>query len=288
VAAEPVAIGRLGRRRTLERRPPAVTKIALGVLAVIVLACLLASLVAPHDPTRLAPTERFLDPSLSHPFGTDELGRDLFSRVLYGGRYSLGIAAGATLVAMLAGAAWGFAAAFGRGLVDELLMRFADVTMAIPQMLFALVFVAAFGATGPGMALIIGALLTPVTARMVRSAVLGELQGDYYTAAVAYGASKPRLVMKELLPNVAGPIGVQAAINAANAIILEAALSFVGLGIKPPDASWGTLLQQGYQKMYQSADYVIYPAVAIFVTIWMLNLLADQLGGTDDLRGRTG
>nr|WP_221242883.1 ABC transporter permease [Conexibacter arvalis] len=276
------------RGRTLGRRRPVVTKVALGVLGTIVLACLLASAVAPYDPTRLAPTERFLSPSGSHPFGTDELGRDLFSRVLYGGRYSLGIAFGATLVAMLAGAVWGFAAAFGRGLVDELLMRFADVTMAIPQMLFALVFVAAFGATGPGLAIIIGALLTPVTARMVRSAVLGELQADYFTAAVAYGASTPRLMLRELLPNISAPLGVQAAINAANALILEAALSFVGLGIQPPDASWGTLLQQGYQKMYQSTTYVIFPALAIFVTIWMLNLLADQLGGTDDLRGRTG
>lgn len=287
--ASPVAIGLSARRRrTLPRRPPAVTVVALSVLGLIVLLCVLAPLVSSYDPSRLAPTDRFADPSFSHPFGTDELGRDLFTRVLYGGRYSLGIAFGATFVAMLVGSAWGFAAAFGRGFVDELLMRFADVTMAIPQMLFALVFVAAFGTTGAGLALIIGVLLAPVTARMVRSAVLGELQADYYTAAVAYGASVPRLIVRELLPNIAGAIGVQAAINAANAIILEAALSFVGLGVKPPDASWGTLLQQGYQKMYQSADYVIYPAVAIFVTIWMLNLLADQLGGTDDLRGRTG
>jgi peptide/nickel transport system permease protein len=278
---------RLGRRRGA-RRAPLVAVIALATLGLIVLLCIAAPLVSRYGPNELAPLDRFAGPSLAHWFGTDELGRDLFSRVMYGGRISLGIAAGATAISMVAGALWGFAAAFGRGLLDEVLMRFADATMAVPQMLLALVFVAAFGATGLGLAIIIGVLLTPVTARMTRSAVLTELQADYYLAAVAYGASPRRLVLREVLPNVASPLGVQASINAAHAIVLEAALSFVGLGIQPPKASWGTLLQQGYQKMYQSFDYVVFPGLVMFVTIWMFNLLADQLGGVEDLRGRTG
>jgi ABC-type dipeptide/oligopeptide/nickel transport system permease subunit len=278
---------RISPRRARPRRGSAVTIAAVTVLLLIVLLCAIGPLLA-KDPSVIDNANRFAGPSSANWFGTDELGRDLFARIVEGGRISLGIAAGATVVSMALGLLWGFAAALGRGLPDELLMRLADVTMAIPQLLFALVFVAAFGASTTGLALIVGVLLTPVTARMIRSAVLGELQSDYTEAARAYGASRWRLMAKEVLPNIGAPLGVQAAINAANAIVLEAALSFVGLGVQPPDASWGTLLQQGYQKMYSSTTGVIFPALAIFLTIWMLNLLADQLGGTDDLRGRTG
>lgn len=277
---------KIGRRRAPRPKSPA-TIAALVVLALIVLLCAIGPLFA-QDPSELDNANRFASPSMANLFGTDELGRDLFARVVEGGRISLSIGAGATVVSMLLGALWGFGAALSRGLLDEVLMRLADVSMAIPQLLFALVFVAAFGASPAGLALIIGVLLTPVTARMIRSTVLGELQSDYTQAALAYGATRRRLVLREVLPNITAPLGVQAAINAANAIILEAALSFVGLGVQPPDASWGTLLQQGYQKMYLSTTGVIFPALAIFLTIWMLNLLADQLGGTDDLRGRTG
>ena len=284
--AVPFTIGR-ARRRRVPRRGQWVTVTAVTVLALIALLCLIGPLFA-EDPTALDNANRFTGIGSGSLFGTDELGRDRFARMLEGGRISLAIAGGATVVSMLVGALWGFGAALGRGLLDDVLMRTADVAMAIPQLLFALVFVAAFGATTAGLALIIGLLLTPVTARMIRSAVLGELQADYSQAAVAYGATRWRLVRRELLPNISAPLGVQAAINAANAIILEAALSFVGLGVQPPEASWGTLLQQGYQKMYQSTTGVIVPAVAIFLTIWMLNLLADQLGGNEDLRGRTG
>ncbi len=180
---------------------------------------------------------------------------------------------------MVLGIAWGMAAAFGRGWVDEILMRLADTVMAIPQILFALVFISAFGADPVKLAVIIGVLLTPTTARLVRSSVLSELQEDYFTAAVAFGSTRRRLLFAEVLPNAKGPIVVQAAINAANAILLEASMSFVGLGIAPPEATWGTLVQQGYQKMYQSIGYVLFPALFIFVTIWLLNVLADQFGG---------
>lgn len=281
-----VGVRKIGRRRAPRPTSP-VTIAALVVLGLIVLLCAIGPFFT-QDPSAIDNANRFASPSASNLFGTDELGRDLFARIVEGGRISLAIGAGATVVSMLLGALWGFAAALGRGLLDEVLMRLADVTMAIPQLLFALVFVAAFGASPAGLALIIGILLTPVTARMIRSTVLGELQSDYTQAALAYGATRRRLILREVLPNISAPLGVQASINAANAIILEAALSFVGLGVQPPDASWGTLLQQGYQKMYLSTTGVIFPALAIFLTIWMLNLLADQLGGTDDLRGRTG
>ena len=276
----------LALRSARPRRRFAVASwIPLGLLAIIVLACVLAPLLAPYDPAAQS-SDRFAGPSAAHLFGTDELGRDLFSRVLYGGQLTVFIAGGATLVAMVLGIAWGMAAAFGRGWVDEILMRLADTVMAIPQILFALVFISAFGADPVKLAVIIGVLLTPTTARLVRSSVLSELQEDYLTAAGAFGSTRRRLLFAEVLPNAKGPIIVQAAINAANAILLEASMSFVGLGIAPPEATWGTLVQQGYQKMYQSIGYVLFPALVIFVTIWLLNVLADQFGGDRKVRGR--
>lgn len=276
--------GRRPRRASVVR-PTRLTVVVAVVLMVIVVSCLAASMIAPYDHTEQSAL-RFAGPSAQHWFGTDELGRDLFSRALYGGRLTILVTGGAAVIALVLGTAWGMAAAFARGILDEILMRLADTVMAIPQILFALVFVAAFDATPLKLAVIIGVLLTPTTARMVRSAVLTELQDDYYAAAIAYGAPRRRLLSSEVLPNIRAAIGVQTAINAANAIILEAALSFVGLGIQPPDASWGTLVQQGYQKMYQSLGYVLFPTMLIFVTIWMLNLLADQLGAGRDPRGR--
>jgi peptide/nickel transport system permease protein len=276
----------LALRSARPRRRLAVASwIPLALLGVIVLACVLAPVIAPYDPSAQSP-ERFAGPSAGHLFGTDELGRDLFSRVLYGGQLTIFIAGGATLVAMVLGIAWGMAAAFARGVWDEILMRLADTVMAIPQILFALVFISAFGADPVKLAVIIGILLTPTTARLVRSSVLSELQEDYFTAAVAFGSKRSRLLFAEVLPNARGPIVVQAAINAANAILLEASMSFVGLGIAPPEATWGTLVQQGYQKMYQSIGYVLFPALFIFVTIWLLNVLADQFGGDRKGKGR--
>ena len=266
------------RERAIRRRRlPVLTIISASVLGLIVLASVLVPIVAPYDPSAQSP-DRLVGPSGAHLLGTDELGRDLLSRILFGGQLTIFIALGATVLAMLLGLVWGMAAAFLGGWLDELLMRLADTVMAIPQILFALVFVSAFGADPVKLAVIVGILLTPTTARLVRSSVLSELKEDYFTAAVAFGASRPRLVLTEVLPNVRGAIVVQAAINAANAILLEASLSFVGLGIAPPEATWGTLVQQGYQKMYQSIGYVIFPALFIFVTIWLLNVLADQLG----------
>ena len=264
-----------GRRRT-----GLVPIIAGSVLALIVLACVVGPWLMSSDSGTALSTDRFAGISGAHWLGTDELGRDLFARVLRAGRISLGVAGGATLVAMLLGAAWGMIAAFSRGLVDEILMRLADVTMAAPQMLLALIFVAAFGATPVKLAVIVGILLTPVTARMIRSAVLTERAEDYYIAAIAFGAPKWRLILTEVLPNVWAPIGVQSAINVANGIILEAALSFIGLGIQDPDISWGLLLKYGFSMQSRSLGYMLYPAATIFVTIWMLNLLADQLGRT--------
>lgn len=280
--AETVAAMTVVRRRSRKRRD-AVTIAALAVLTVIAVGCVCAAWLAPYDPSLLG-SQRFAGSSWSHWFGTDELGRDLLSRVMYAGRTTIGIAGGAAVFAMLAGLAWGLAAAFARGLVDDILMRLADVSMAVPQMLLALVFVAGFGANPVKLAIIVGVLLTPVTARMIRSAVLTEKSRDYYHSAIACGMSGPRLVLTEIVPNIWAPIGIQSAINVASAVILEASLSFIGLGIQDPDISWGLLVKWGYEKLSRSLGYVAFPSLAILITILMLNLLADQLGRVDTRR----
>ena len=270
-------------RRLLRRREAVVILVLLGLLIISAVA---APLFTPYSPIALAPRDRFQPPSLTHLFGTDELGRDLYTRVLYGGRIALGIGAAATVIAMLIGVAWGFIAAMRRGWVDEILMRLADAAMAIPTILFALVLVAAFGASTVNLAVIIGLLLAPVTARLARSAALDELTSEYVLAAVASGATRTRMLFSEVLPNTLPSLLVLATLNAASAILTEASLSFVGLGVQPPEASWGTLLFQGYQKIYQAIWYPIFPGLVIFLTIWLLNLLADQLQSVMDPRER--
>lgn len=270
-------------RRLLRRREAVVILVLLGLLIISAVA---APLFTPYSPIALAPRDRFQPPSLAHLFGTDELGRDLYTRVLYGGRIALGIGAAATVIAMIIGVAWGFIAAMRRGWVDEVLMRLADAAMAIPTILFALVLVAAFGASTVNLAVIIGLLLAPVTARLARSAALDELTSEYVLAAVASGATRTRILLSEVLPNTLPSLLVLATLNAASAILTEASLSFVGLGVQPPEASWGTLLFQGYQKIYQAIWYPIFPGLVIFLTIWLLNLLADQLQSVMDPRER--
>jgi ABC-type dipeptide/oligopeptide/nickel transport system permease subunit len=265
------------RSRLRRASHPTALAVAVTILGVLVAACVLGPLLA-QDPNEVDPAIAFSGSSSAHWLGTDDLGRDLFSRVLSGGRLSLLISAGAVAVAFALGTLWGFVAAMRRGLVDELLMRSADALMAIPQLLFALVCISAFGASTLSLALVIGVLLAPTTARQARSAALSEMSRDYYAAAIAYGARRRRLLLVELLPNTTGSLAVQAAINAAGAMILEASLSFIGLGIQPPDASWGTLLQQGYAFLYQRPGYAVFPGLAILLTIWMLNVIADQLG----------
>jgi peptide/nickel transport system permease protein len=261
--------------------PPAV------ILTVIVLWCVLAPLVAPYSPTAFSSARLFARPSAAHWFGTDELGRDLFTRVLYGGRISLLIATESTALAMVIGALWGVLAALGRSWVSEGLMRLADVAMGIPAILLALVFVAAVGSSTTKLAIIIGVLLAPHTARFVRALTLTENESDYADAARAYGASRRRLVVRELLPNMAPSLIVQASVNAATAILLEAALSFIGVGIQPPAASWGSLVRSGYDQLYSYPAYAVFPGAAIVLAVWALNTLGDGLGATPDLHVRS-
>lgn len=256
------------------RVPP----LSVIVLTVIVVLCLAAPIVSRYDPNNTDALNLFAAPSGQHWLGTDELGRDLFTRLLYGGRLSLLVTTGSVAVAFVVGTLWGVVAAMRGGLIDEVLMRTADVTMAIPQILFALVCVAAVGASLLSLIVIVGLLLGPSSARMARSVVMQEMTLDYYSAGIAYGSEGLPLLFREVFPNILPALTSQAVINAASAIILEASLSFVGLGVQPPQMSWGILLQQGYGFLYNDPVYVAAPAVVILTTVFCLNLAADRLG----------
>ncbi len=159
-------------------------------------------------------------------------------------------------------------------------MRIADVAMAIPQILFGLVFIAAFGTSLVNLIVIVGILLSPTSARLIRSVVLAEREADYVRAAVAFGATRRSIAAKEIFPNTTSHLSVLAAINMANALLLEAAFSFVGLGVQPPRASWGTILQQGYSNIYYAFYYAAFPAAAIVLVLLLLNVLARSLQGS--------
>ncbi len=281
---EPAAAGhsRVRRVRRVRISPPPASVL---VLLAIVGMCLLVPRLSRQDPTGLDTANAFGTMSARHWLGTDELGRDKLSRLLYGGELSLSVAGGSVAVAFLAGTLWGVLASGARGLPDELLMRGADITMAIPQILFALVCVAAFGASLVSLIVLTGLLLAPSTARMARAAIVREMALDYYAAAVTYGASRGRLLLREVLPNILPDLASQAAINAASAMILEASLSFVGLGVQPPQMSWGVLLQQGYGFLYNDPSYAAAPAILILATVLCLNLAADRLAGAERLTG---
>jgi ABC-type dipeptide/oligopeptide/nickel transport system permease subunit len=266
------------------RRPLAVLGAAVVVL--IVGTVLFGPYLDRQDPYAIDPSVLFKPPSLQHLFGTDELGRDLFTRSLYGGRLALGIAFGAMAIGVAIGSAWGFTAALRGGWLDQLLMRSADTAMAIPEILLALVFVAAFGATIVSLTVIIGLILVPITARVMRSAILGEMATDYYLAAVASGASVYKIVTSELLRNTSPTLLARISLSFATAIVLEASLSFLGLGVQPPLASWGSLVHDGYGVLYQAPTYFVFPAALIFISILALNLLADEIQVILDPRSR--
>ena len=259
----------------LLRQPAAVVSGIAVVL--IILATVGAPLIAPYSPRESDFTQLFAQPSWKHLLGTDEIGRDLLSRILYGGRTSLIVATFATVISMIVGIAWGFVAALREGWIGEILMRIADAAMGMPVILLGLVLVAAFGASTLSLILILGSLFAPATARLARSTLLAELRSEYHLAAVSVGASRTRIVLTELLPNTLPVLLARASLVAADAIFVEASLSFVGLGVQPPDASWGTLLQQGYTNLYRSYTYPIFPGLVILVAVLALNTLGDSL-----------
>lgn len=271
--------------RAITRRKTAL--IGLIFVLVVVIAAIAAPLIAPYPPTEMHARDRLQGPSMSYWFGTDESGRDLFTRILYGARFSVAAAVFSTGLALLLGVPIGLLAGYRSGLVDDVLMRILDGFLAIPPILLALTLLAALGPSLGNVILAVGALGMPLSARITRASVLVERERDYTLAARSIGATDRYIMLRILLPNSLPPLIVTASLLAANAILLEAALSFLGLGVQPPRASWGVLLQLGYGYMSHSYWYVVIPGVCIALLVWSFNVIGDALRDGLDPRLRS-
>jgi peptide/nickel transport system permease protein len=257
---------------------------SLVTLLLVVLISVVGPYVARYSVTDIDPLNQFQGASWDHLLGTDLLGRDNLSRTMAGGRLALFIAFVATAFALVVGGVWGAIAAQAGGVVEAGLMRLADAMLAIPLILLALILVAAFGTDLVPLSIVLGILHTPWTARIVRSAVRSELVSEYCIAARSFGTGRARLLFREVLPNVVPTLLVQASLVAASVMLAEAALSFLGLGTSPPEASWGALLLAGYQEMGSSLWLVIVPGVALVVTVMAVNTLGERLQAVLDPR----
>ncbi len=245
------------------------------MVASLVLVALLAPLLAPHDPTR-AVASSFGDPaapSWTFPLGTDELGRDVLSRIIYGARISLEVGIAAMAVTMTIGVAIGLAAGFFGGTVDFILMRFTDVMLTFPGLLLAMALVSVLGPSLLGILIVIGVVSWTSIARVVRAEALSMSQRDFVVAARALGAPSLRLIIRHVLPNVAQTIIVMAALGTSGTLLLDAALSFLGLGVPPPTPSWGRMIEEATIYFRTAPWLATFPGLAIFYAVLAFNLL---------------
>lgn len=228
--------------------------------------------------------ESRLPPSLEHPFGTDTLGRDVLSRVIYGARISLTVGVVATGISTIIGLVMGAIAAYYGGIWDTIIMRLADIFLAFPYTLFVVAMIAVIGNGIQNVFIAIGILGWPSIARVFRSAILSVKENDYVDAARAMGASDVRIVARHIFPNSVASIVVYATMNIGGAILTESALSFLGMGVVPPDPSWGTLIQSGQQYLQTEPWLMILPGLAILSTVLAFTLLGDGLRDALDVK----
>jgi len=262
-----------------------VAMVALGFLAALILTAAFAPWLVPHDPNAQSLIDRLQSPNATYWLGTDDLGRDVLSRMLIAARVSLLAAVEATAVSIVLGVPLGLAAGYLGGWVDTVTSRVADAIMAIPSLLFALAIIAVLGPDLTKAMLAIGFVNAPRFFRIVRGATLVVREQPFIVAALALGGSGRRIVAGHILPNVQSPLIVQISLSMGFAILFEAALSFLGLGVQPPDASWGTMLGRSTKFMERAPYLVIFPGLAIFLTVLAFNILGDAIN--DALSQRT-
>jgi len=261
----------------------------IGATLVIVMfvTAIVAPLVIPADfATRMTMTARLSPPSLMHWLGTDQLGRDLFYRVMLGGRTSLAIAAAAVMISLILGLPLGMISGFYRGRIDNVLMRLVDTLLSFPVLLLALTISAMLGPSVPNATIAIGVAFTPFLARIVRGEALRVTQMPYIEAARAAGANDRQLILRHVLPNAAPPIIVQATISLAFAILAEAGLSFLGLGAQPPQSSWGLMIQASRDYLDVAPWTGLVPGAAVALSVLGLNMSGDVLRDVFDPRTR--
>lgn len=252
-------------------------RIGLILTGVLLFAALIGPLLPVPNPNLIDTSATFLGPSLQHPLGTDDLGRDLLSRLLFGSRTSLGIAAGAVGLAVLIGHIMGMAAGFVGGGVDLVIGRVTDMFFAIPALLIAIGIIAILGSSRVNTALAIGIGMSPLFVRIVRSAVVQAKAQDFVAHAKALGLPWWRILLKEIWPTIMPTVIVQATVALGFAILDEAGLGFLGLGVQPPDASWGAMFTLGRRFMLTEPSLVLTVGAALAIAVFGLNLLSDGL-----------
>jgi ABC-type dipeptide/oligopeptide/nickel transport system permease subunit len=263
------AIGRLARHRL------ALTGSVLVVVGTSL--ALFAPWLSPFDPAAIDHRAMLASPSAAHPLGTDDLGRDLLSRLMHGGRVSLGVGVTSVLLAVGAGVPLGLITGYLGGKVDEALMRLLDSVMALPALVLALTIAAVLGLGLVNGMIAIAIVLVPTFTRLVRGQVLSVKHNDYVQAAHATGLPTWVVLARHILPNVVNPVIVQAALGVGFAVIIESSLSFIGLGAQPPTPTWGSMVQVGFQYLEIAPRLVLAPATMIFLAVLGFNMLGDGL-----------
>lgn len=237
-----------------------------------------------EDVTKQNTAVRLQSPSMEYPFGTDEFGRDMFARIIYGAKYSLGISFLAVLIGLVCGGSIGLIAGYYGKKWDDILMRLMDILLAMPMILFAMVIVAALGPSTMNLVVALSISLIPTFARIVRGATLTVKDNEYIEASKAVGASDFYIITRHIIPNCMAPIIVQTTLRIATTITNTAAISFLGLGIKPPIPEWGSLLSAGRSFIRDSSYLTLFPGLAIMITVLSLNLVGDGLRDALDPR----
>jgi peptide/nickel transport system permease protein len=251
--------------------------IGVGILAIWVFCAIFGESITPYDPFNDF-ARRHLPPSPEHLFGTDRLGRDVFSRVIVGARDVLLVAPLAAILGVVAGTLLGLTMGFYRGLVDDAISRVVEAFLSLPVILVALLTLVVLGSSTTVVVLVVGILFTPIVARTVRSAVIAERQLDYVTAAKLRGESGPYIITREIFPNVLGPIVVELTVRFGYAIFTIATLSFLGVGLQPPSPDWGLTISDEYTNMISGKWWpTFFPALAIATCVVAVNLIADAL-----------
>ncbi len=249
----------------------------LIIVALVALTAALADLIAPYNPSQIQPVGVLSAPNQLHLLGTDAIGRDVLSRIILGSRVSILAGAVSVGVALSLGVLIGLVAGYNGGWIDDVLMRMVDALYSFPALLLALAITAILGPGLTNVMLAIGIVFTPAFARLVRGQALSVRERDFVTAARVTGAGPWRIMGRHIWPNITAPIIVQASLQVAAAIVIEAGLSFLGLGVQPPAPSWGSMLKDGYQYMEQAPWLAFAPGAAIFVTVLAFNLFGDGL-----------
>jgi peptide/nickel transport system permease protein len=252
-------------------------RVGLAVVLVAVLAASVGPILTPYDPLSQELSRRLEGPSLAHPFGLDELGRDILSRILSGARISLLVGLAVVSVSSVLGMLLGSLAGYVGGIVDDLISRVVDVLMAFPGILLAIALVAVLGPSLTNVVLALSIIGWVGYARLVRGQALRAREFDFVQAARALGAGLPRVVVRHILPTALPAVVVQATLGMAGAIIAEASLSFLGLGVQPPTPSWGTMLDAGRSHLFDAPHLTIFPGLAIATLVLGFNFLGDGL-----------